>query len=96
MKNYTLTVEFDRYEERIYAYLESQIEGEYEFVRDFGFNEIADMDNLINQSELLEAHGRWDGETSTKLCPAYEGRACTTGGHREIYGLDYFDAAYRG
>ena len=95
MNNYThtLTVEFDDDDERIYAYLES-IEGE--FVRDFDFHDIADMDNLINQSELLEAHGRWDGETSTKLCPAYEGRACTTGGHREIYGLDYFDAAYRG
>ena len=94
MNNYThtLTVEFDD-DERIYAYLES-IEGE--FVRDFDFREIADLDNLINQSELIEAHGRWAGETSTKLCPAYDGRACTTGGRREIYGLDYFDAAYRG
>lgn len=29
--------------------------------------------------------GRWDGEASTNLCPAYQRRPCTSGGIFEIY-----------
>ena len=85
---HTLTVEFDRDGERVYAYLE---DSDNEFVRDF--DNLAELDSLIAQSELIDEQGRWDGETSTKLNPAYEGRACTTGGRQEIYGLNYFDSA---
>lgn len=85
---HSLTVEFDRDGNRIYAWLETN---GGEVIQDFDTD--AELDSLIAQSELIDANGRWDGETSTKLCPEYEGRACTTGGTQEIYGLNYFDHA---
>ena len=46
---HTLTVEFDRDGERVYAYLE---DSDNEFVRDF--DNLAELDSLIAQSELMD------------------------------------------
>lgn len=78
---HTLTIEYDKDNNRVYAYLSN----DYEIICDFD-NSI-EVDNLLNYSELLYIN-RWDGATSTPLCPEYNGKPCTTGGRKEVYSVD--------
>ena len=42
------------------------------------------LDRLLRHAVWIES-GRWDGETSTRLCPDYEGSAATRGGKVELW-----------
>jgi hypothetical protein len=76
--NTVVTVEYDKDDNRIYAWVEKN----GEFVRDFASNE--ELDKFIQGATVISS-GRWDGETSTKLCPEYNGNSCTSGGANEVY-----------
>lgn len=80
-KQNVITVEYDNDGEMVYAF-EEDVNGD--FVKDF--TKRSDVTRRIKNMILLES-GRWDGETSSRLCKAYQGRACTGGGDVEKYAI---------